>query len=117
MKFQAPPNSGTSVSLGGETFCIDENGVLNIDGPGDYAPMLLPHGFKLLPTDEQEDSLKLAELQAAEAARLAEEAEQLAKQAELAKAEEAARLAEAAKQAEAEEAAKAAKVATTTKKR
>lgn len=107
MKYQAPEGS-TGISVGGQQFNVDENGLIEVPDDGDYHAMLAPHGFvqvKAKAKTAEEIAADLLALQEAEAAAAKAAAEAQAK----ADAEAAA--ATKAAEAEAKKAAKAAEAA------
>jgi hypothetical protein len=76
MKFKAPADA-TSISVGGETFNVDETGHVKTPDHGDYAGLLAPHGYtpvaedapaQVEPEPEPEPEAPVAEETAAEAA-------------------------------------------------
>lgn len=44
MRFKAPENTN-SVSVGGETFNVDDTGHIEVPDVGEYRALLIPHGF------------------------------------------------------------------------
>ena len=46
MKFKAPENCN-EISIGGEVFRVDSDGNITVPEEGNYASLLIPHGFSV----------------------------------------------------------------------
>lgn len=52
MKYKAPEGCA-GISVGGEQFNVDENGLIEVPDGGDYGQLLAPHGFVIAPVVEE----------------------------------------------------------------